>query len=427
MKIWQKLGLAFGGTSFLLGAVAFLAIKTENQVTSATNETVHGMVEEAKAASQIFSSVQKIQQLNQKFLLAKATNTEKDLFFEDYENDIDLELKKLEQKIIASQQASINQKLIIQSSNPPSSTQQQNKIESETEEVLGMTLLLLEIQEYQKDWQLFFKSKQASNQQFYLDFSNRFTKRMEEVIIPLVEEYYEDSLSEITSSELATQKLTSQNITIIKNFLLFTLVITLLLYIYIYRSIYIPIRYLKLATFNLGLDPSKYIKIPPQNPHDELGSLTIFFNRTVDILKEKVISKSELGNLINSINQGIIIIDNQNKINLVNQNILKILGYSQLELLERSIQTIWSATNTLTIDQVIQLDDISSRCFTIDLINKQLQLISLTVYFSLLLDAEGKRKGTICLVIPSHNLSLSDLIHLRKRTENIKSQYYKNQ
>ncbi len=420
MKIWQKLAIGFGGTSFLLGTIAILSIKIDSEVKSATNETIHGMVKEAKAASDIFTSVQNIQQLNQGFLLEKLISPEENHSFADYQSEVKLELEQLEKNIIASQQASINQKLIIQSSNEISLDYKETKIEGEREEIVRMTKLLNEIQNYQRDWQFFLEKTDRNSEEVSLYLIRKLTKRMNQVIFPLVKEYYEDSLSEITESELATQELTSKNITIIKNYVLFTLILTSLLFLYIYRSIYTPIRYLKLATFRLGLNPLEYQPINPKNPGDELGELINFFNRTIEGLKTKIISKSYLDNIINSIDRSLIVIDNRNKIEKVNQNTIKLLGYSELELIGQSIDRILAPGNSLTIDELIKLDNLSSRCFTIELITKKSEKISLSVYFSFLFDSEGNKKGTICLGIPINNLSLSDIINLQKTKENAK-------
>ena len=420
MKIWQKLTLAFGGTSFLLGTIAILSIKIDSEVQSQTNQTVHGIVEEAKAATTIFNSIQIVQKLNQDLLFENLADSRDRELFQQEQRQIKLELEKLEKSIIAAKQATIDQKLIIKSSDTIEFSSKKSQIARENNEVAEMNQLLVEIDNYKRDWDFFLEKLEQNSEEIPLAEANQLRDRIDRVIFPLIKDYYEESLSEIAESELLTQKLTSQNITIIKNYVLFTFVVTAILFIYIYRSIYMPIKQLKLATFQLGKNFSEYKPIQPINPNDELGGLIKYFNHTIERLQTKIISKSYLDNIVNSIAQSLIVINNENKIDKVNYNTIEILGYSESELIGQPIERILAPSNALKIDELIKLDDLSSRCFTLDLITKKSEKISLTVYFSYLFDSDGNKKGTICLAMPIENLSLSDIMALQQSKEKAK-------
>jgi len=420
MKIWQKLTTAFGVTSFLLGTIAILSIKIDAEVQFKTNETVHGIVEEAKSASDMLNSIQTIQGLNQDLLLESLINSPDNKNLKQYQLKIKLELETLKENIRAGERATLNQKEIIKDAKGTDSTHKQAKIEQEEEEIEQMNRLLAEINNYQKDWQRFSEKIEENPQQLPLPLVKELSNRMNQVIFPLVKQYQQESLSEITRAELITQQITSRNISIIKNYVLFTFAITSILFVYIYRSIYSPIKHLKLATFQLRQNFSEYEPIEPQNPNDELGVLISYFNDTIETLKTKIISKSYLDNIINSISQSLIVINNQNKIEKVNANTLDLLGYSESELIGESIDLILSSSNNLTIEELIKLDDISSRCFSLNLTGKGLREISFKVYFSYLFDSEGIKIGTICLAVPVESLSLKDEITLQQSKEKAK-------
>lgn len=419
MKIWQKLALAWGVTSSLLGVIGILTVRIDKQVQSETNEVVHGIVREAQAAGEMFVSIQLIQDFTEKFLVENENNIQKYINVEDYKKEIESKLNELERNVREAKQASITQKQIL-NLHKETSNENQIKLKTENEDLARLDDLEKQIQLYKQEWKTFWEIIARNGSQEEITASEEeIIDLMSESIVPLVSKYYEDSLEEIIESELITQSLTSENIKIIRNYAWFTLLLTLILFIYLYYSIYAPIALLKRATFQLGRDFSKYRPIKPKNPDDELGAFTKYFNETIKILKEKIISKSYLDNIINSISQSLIVIDNEKKIEKINYNTQELLGYSEGELIGKPIDSILAATNTLKIDELIKLDDFHDNCFSIDLLTKENNRKAVKIYFSSLLDSEGKRKGTICLAIEIDRLDITEL-DLRKSKEKAK-------
>ncbi len=420
MKIWQKLTIALGGSSFLLATIGLLTIELDKQVQFETNETVHGMVSEAKAASEIFTSIQSIQELNQDFLINSQIEALKKEQRKQYQKKVELELNQLEQNIKRAQEATLTQKQIIHSSFIGHISSKEAKISEEKGEIENLNVLLKEVKLYKKEWQ-FFLANIKGQEEMSFDLAKNFTKRMNQIIFPLVKEYYENSLEEISRGELATQELTSQNIKIIKNYVWFSFALSLILFIYVYRSIYVPIKRLKVATGKLDQNFSEYQPILSKNSEDELGDLTKYFNETIARLKGKVTSKSYLDNIINSISQSLIVMDLENKITKINQNTSEILGYSETELVGQSIDYILARSNVLKIDEFRELDNISNQCFGLVFMTKDSKQISLAVYFSDLFDENKEKKGTICLATLLDNLSLKGMLTLQNSKEKAKS------
>jgi len=404
MKIWQKLVLVLGGSSLLLGTVSVFTIKVESKIESQSEEVVSGMIRENKAAGNMFASIHSIQDFNEKILLESQINSQDSLKLEEYQIQADFALNELERSIIAAKKINESQKLILENL-PIDNLSKQQKIDDESKNLETLNNLLEIIDSYREQRRTYseFKLQRSGETIFYLAESN---KTMRESIFPLVRDYYQDSTEEIIESQLQNQKLTQENISVIKTHMLLTFSISLILFIYLYDSIYPAIKKLKLATFELGLNFSEYHPIKPKNPDDELGDLTKYFNKTIEELKEKIISKSYLDSIINSISQSIIVIDEQNKIQKVNYNLLDILGYSEQDLIGKPIKNIISKNNNLEIDELIRLDDIAKDCFTLDLITKENKNLSVKVYFSDLIDFEGKKRGKICLAIERDNIYL---------------------
>jgi len=102
----------------------------------------------------------------------------------------------------------------------------------------------------------------------------------------------------------------------------------LILFLHIYRSIYLPIRYLKADTLQFGRDFSGYQPIQNKNSNDELADLNNYLNETIKELQAKIVSKSYLSNIINSINQSLIGLNQKKEIKTINLNKIQLLNYS---------------------------------------------------------------------------------------------------
>lgn len=406
MKIWQKLVLVLGGSSLLLGTVSILTIKIDAEIQSQTEEVLHGMIQENQAAGDVFSSIQSIQNLNEKILLEIQTNSQEPLKIQEYQIQIEFNLNRLESQLIAAKEATNKQIKTIEHL-PIDRLNKKEKIDDENEDIERINNIIETVKSYRQKWSnyLEFGLQKQDMTVFYLTTS---TEMIEKSIFPLVKNYYEDSIKEILESQLQNQKLTQQNISRIKFYILFTFAVSLILFVYLYDSIYPGIRQLKMATFELGLNFLEYRPIQPKNPHDELGDLTRYFNQTIEQLKDQIISKSYLDSIINSIAQNIIVMDNKNKIEKINYNTVALLGYSESELIGKPINFILSKNNNLEIEELIKLDETSNRCFAIDLITKADIKIAVKAYFSDLLDSQGTKKGTICLAIEIDRLYLEN-------------------
>ncbi|MDJ0715562.1 MAG: PAS domain S-box protein [Prochloraceae cyanobacterium] len=418
MKIWQKLILAFGLSSSLLGIISVSTIKIDKEIQSQSNEIVSGILRETKAGYEMFSSIQSIQNLTEKLLVENQSNLAKQSTLKKYQFQIERELNQLESTIREAKEATISQQKLIDSFKINMINQPVIKSE-DNEDFLKLNELFKQVQLYRKEWNVLLENLKQNPKISEFDSENNLINRMNQSITPLVKKYYENSLSEIIESELTTQRLVANNIRTIRNYSLSGLLLSLLLFIYIYHSIYAQIKKLKVATFELGQNFSEYEPIQTPTSNDELGKLIDYFNKTIKQIQEKIIDKSYLDRIINSMSQSLIVIDNQNKITKINNNTQELLGYIESELVGQSIHDILAPGNILNIDELIELDNISENCFLLDLITKARQKISVRVYFSSLYDSLGQKRGTICMAIENDHAHLTEIV-LRKSKENAK-------
>jgi len=425
MKIWQKLILAWGLTSTLLAIISILTIRIEKQISSQTNETLNGIVREAEVAGKMLVDINELQNYRKKIIIEANKNQNIDLEkIGKYRSEIKKKFKILQENLIEAKEATENQKKIIEQSEINLNIKK-SKIEEEEEERKELETLIKEVKLYQKDLTVFLV--QIEMKEFESDLEDKLTERMNKSIAPAILEYYEDSFEEVTNSELITQKFTNDNIDIIRNYILLTLILTSILYFYIYRSIYLPIKYLKRGAFHLYTNFEGYREIKPKNPHDELGDFTKYFNYTVKRLQENMTSKYYIDNIINSITQNLIVLDLNKKIKRVNNNLVKLLEYDESELLEKSIEFILAENNILDVESLIELDEKSQNCLTIALLTKSRKTIEVKAYFSNLYDSKEKTEGIIFLAIETENLYLDGegLTSIKKQLKN-NAQKHKN-
>lgn len=405
MKIWQKLIVAFGTTSFLLGVITILLIRFDNHNKIQTSQIREETVEEAKSTSQILKSIQKIQESNQDLIFLNVRDLKKDKILEKYYSNIEFELKKIEEKIEIVKELNSKQKTTINST-------KQEKIQDKKEDSYQIDPLLKQIEDYKNKWNIWAEGIKNNPENFSPIEVQSLINQINKEVFPLVVNYHEESLKKIAKSELNIQNSTHTKIITIENYVLFTLMLTLTLFIYIYRSIYSPIKYLKLATAQLRHNFAEYQPLEPENSHDELGNLVEYFNETMERLKTEIISKSYFDNIINSINQGLMIINNEGKIEILNHDMVKILGYSKSELIGKSIDKFVAKSNNFQTKELLELGGICSRSIPVELIKKDRDSILLKVYFYDLLDVQNNKKGTIFLCMQSENSDSKEIITL---------------
>ncbi|MBI5559291.1 MAG: PAS domain S-box protein [Deltaproteobacteria bacterium] len=104
-----------------------------------------------------------------------------------------------------------------------------------------------------------------------------------------------------------------------------------------------PLRQLISGINEIGSgDLSSRIRIKNR---DEIGKVGDAFNAMAETLSTTVISKSFLDNIIQSMMETLIVLDNEGKIKLVNPAVSLLLGYTKEELVGRPIFTILESTS----------------------------------------------------------------------------------
>ena len=107
---------------------------------------------------------------------------------------------------------------------------------------------------------------------------------------------------------------------------------------FISRSITKPIASLKAATAEIS--KGSYGTIIDVETKDEIGELAASFNRMTGVLKETMVSKDYVENIIGSMVDCLVILDPDATIRTVNQATCDLLGYSEDELIGSSMDLI---------------------------------------------------------------------------------------
>lgn len=134
----------------------------------------------------------------------------------------------------------------------------------------------------------------------------------------------------------------------------FSLILGLLLSVYVYRSIALPLKRLNKAANYLGEgDLNIRVNI---NSDDELGELAAAFNSMAENIQNKTISTSYMDNVLETIQESVFVTDISGNIERSNSAATKLLGYSKEELKGKPLSSFFYLVKD-GVDEVSDLQE----------------------------------------------------------------------
>lgn len=123
-------------------------------------------------------------------------------------------------------------------------------------------------------------------------------------------------------------------------------------------SIYQPIQKLKAATLQVR-EGNRHIRVQISSK-DELGILAETFNEMLEVFNNTTVSKSYLDNVLDSMLDSVVVIDDRGNIAKVNPATLTLLGYEEDELIGKDLQFLFTEDTGIRIDRLFQRGCIES-------------------------------------------------------------------
>lgn len=173
--------------------------------------------------------------------------------------------------------------------------------------------------------------------------------------------------------------------------------IALFMIIFIMRQLLRPITHLSAGTARIS--QGDYGVQIPVSSSDELGSLTMDFNRMSKNLSETTVSKNYLGNILSHMVDPLIVMSTEGVIQMTNQATADLLGYSAHELEGERIHVLFVGRQHIsaTIEQETLISKGSVRNLELTLLTKEGEKVPVLFSSSMLKDSEGRTTGIIAV------------------------------
>ena len=181
-------------------------------------------------------------------------------------------------------------------------------------------------------------------------------------IVPIIDKYREDAHAEVqTQYQAIVEKYIPTADALILALTLFTLFTVFFLAFWISRSVSKPIIKLTNAAVKVGKGQLD-IKIDIKSK-DEIGMLASTFNQMAYDLSRTTVSKSYVDNIIKSMLNSLIVVNQDGEITKVNESTLKLLDYDENEIIGRNIKEVIAEENIKngsTIENLISSSSIAN-------------------------------------------------------------------
>ena len=336
MKISHKLIAGFLGSSLLLAGLGITFLQTNAKTQQRTNNIAANVERELTVSSNLTNSVHTIQFSLQEMLFAD-DELGSSLDFKKVKRKVRDNLNLMEQAISMGKEASFQETetdILIDKKTQSDGIALMNKINVKFEIYKDHVDSLLH---------LISQGEKEKAIDFWLEDVRNIS---EKEIIDLIEEYQKDSSEDITEFKAKIDRQKEQSEQTIRLYLFFSALMSVGLYLYIYRSIYAPFDRLKDLMTCRALNSDRPIKI--DKTKDELETFADTLQYLTDDLSRKTQTISDLNEILNAVDDSIIILDSRQNIQKVNRATLEILGYSEKELIDKNINLFLTEKNDLT-------------------------------------------------------------------------------
>lgn len=355
MKISQKIIIGFLGSSLILVGYIFLTMKFSSKVKSQTKKVIEATSAEITTANNISQSLDSINKYTEKVLFIDYHPKEKP-HIKEYQERIEKQVNSIIIDVTKVKQATINETKITLSHNNQEKTASKvsELAQDQAEDLVVMTQLTTELSEYQKNLQLFLKNAEANKIEEARKIYNNELRLQKEKINEILLEYKQRSVDEINESQETINSQTERFLNTIQLYIFFTVGISLASYTYIYRSIYSPIKQLKIIARNKLVNDLKINLDDSRLKDDDFNFLVDSYERFHKYLNKQKLSLTYFKKVLGAIRYGLIILSPELTIKKVNQATLQIFGYSQDELKGQHINFILKDISSPQIKQSIK-------------------------------------------------------------------------
>ncbi len=238
-------------------------------------------------------------------------------------------------------------------------------------------------------------------------FNTSISPHFRNRVIPVISHLREHTIEKQTLENAAlTEKLDQATfgITIVS---IVSVLLAILIAFYVYRSIANPLIKLNESAMRLGKgDLDEQIEIKNK---DEIGQLASSFNEMASNLKKRTLARDYLDNIIESIQETLIVTDEEGNIVGINQSGLEMLHYTKEEILGLPIKDFFDFS---AMGSVYEKKSKNGNVFEFSLLTKRKRSIPVIFSESELINGHGKKVGSVCVA--------ADISEKKKADEQLK-------
>jgi len=394
MKISQKLLIGFLGSSLIVAGYAFFSFGSSSNIKSQTKKVIEGTSVEIETAMNISESLESVHQYTEKSLVIEPGENPADKS-KEYQELTEKELNQIIVDLTKGKQATVDETKIVLTENRNEKIVSESA-EDQAEDLQNLEQLTTELSLYQRNLRLFFKRIEENAlqeaQEIYADELRENRRQIKEIIA----KYQERSFEEINESQEDINRQIDRSLTEMQIYALFAIGISLGIYIYLYRSIYSPIKQLKNVTEKKLINDLKVDKDDPKLKGNEFEFLTNSYELFEKSLHQTQLSTTYFRKVLGSIKYALIILSPELTIKQANQGSVRIFGYSQDELKGQHINFIIKDMSSPTMEK--SSDKTARDRSQIIGVTKENKEIYLALSSTLLFDDREEIDSIVCVV-----------------------------
>lgn len=238
-------------------------------------------------------------------------------------------------------------------------------------------------------------------------FNTSISPHFRNMVIPIISHLREHTIEKQNQENAALTEKLDQATYVIAIVSIVCVLLAILIAFYVYRSIANPLIKLNESAKRLGegdLDQKTEIK-----NKDEIGQLASSFNEMASNLKKRTLARDYLDNIIESIQETLIVTDEEGNIVGINQSGLEMLHYTKDEILGLPAKNFFDFS---MMGGVYEKKSMSGNVFEFSLLTKRKKSIPVLFSESELINGHGKKVGSVCVA--------TDISERKKADEQLK-------
>jgi diguanylate cyclase (GGDEF)-like protein/PAS domain S-box-containing protein len=383
MKIQQKLLISFLLPAFMAGVIVFFSIAHNSSILnnfarierSYTRESIDlTNMRSAGAAIQIYTN-ELLKQDN-----SVSDRTDKPLTKQQLHTEIKLELNSFTSSF-SKLKTSTNNNLLSRN----------NATQKPQRELAVIVNIEKELSTYDRLVNQYLYLSDTDSTKAEVFFNQSLEPYFKTTLVPLIDEASVATRAELKKEIKNLERDITQNNTTIITIAGLIFAISIILSLLLSRTISKPIAQLKKAAIKIA--KGNWDTTIDITSKDELGSLAKAFNQINEALNTTTVSKAYVDNIIETMVNSLIVLDNSKTIVKVNQATLKYLGYTANELIAQSFTKVFQQPqiiNNLEKKAVIKNPEASY-------IKKNGERLPVCFSSSPIRDEEGEVQGIVCV------------------------------